>query len=648
MSAVALCEANHCNLTRVLLGSNGRRLRKPGAMQRRLIAAGLTVAALAMLVMLVLDSRPIPIEAHLAHHAAIAELQRSAEDAATLVASLESARASNQALGEGVRTVLTRFEQSPESLAALVFGYAGRALHEERVRSRFNAYSGTVADASSVVHTALSEQEALIRNLDIVRRTGPVLVERMRDIRLDEAARATFELVAGVLDYASPASTIDPADLQRLAAALSTNPRISANMPGQVQALVEATQAAIAGVRNVEGLTERLGEIPLAASGANLSSAAVERYRDTLAGINRARTLLSIYAIILLGAAGVIAFRLSQSYQLLNRANRELATLNESLEQRVAERTEELQGALLDLKESQVQLVQAEKMSSLGQLVAGISHEINTPLLYLANNAELIRERLELFEDFTRRSTAAFALRPDDFEDRKGYQVALAAALRSLQASIVQDDLPASIEEARELLDDSTHGLNELTEMARGLKDFSRMDRAPVESFDINAGLERSLLIAKSALKHKVNVNKFFGDLPEIQCAPSQLNQVFLNLLTNAAQAIEEQGEIVIRTERRGEEHISVTIADTGCGISEENLAKIRDPFFTTKEVGSGTGLGLAIVDQIVTAHGGELHIESEPGKGSVFTIILPINSSGNAVASTNDAELLSQLAAAG
>ncbi len=131
MSAVGLCEANHCNLTRVLLGSNGRRLRKPGAMQRRLIAAGLTVAALAMLVMLVLDSRPIPIEAHLAHHAAIAELQRSAEDAATLVASLESARASNQALGEGVRTVLTRFEQSPESLAALVFGYAGRALHEE-------------------------------------------------------------------------------------------------------------------------------------------------------------------------------------------------------------------------------------------------------------------------------------------------------------------------------------------------------------------------------------------------------------------------------------------------------------------------------------------------------------------------------------
>ncbi len=616
-------------------------------MKRRLIAAGFTVAALAMLAMLVLDSQPIPIEAHLAHHAAVAELDRSAEDAATLVASLESARASNQAFGDGARAVLARFEESPGRLRTLVFGYAGRALHENRVRSRFDAYAATVADASSVTHTALSEQASLVQSLDVVSRSGPALIERMRDIRLDEAARTTFELVAGVLDFASPDSTVDVADLERLADTLSTDPRIDANMPGQVQALIDATQTVISSAQRVEDLTARLGEIPFVASGANLSSAAAERYRDTLAGIDRARTLLSIYAIILLGAAGFIAFRLSQRYQLLNRANTDLATLNTSLEERVAERTEELQSALFDLKESQVQLVQAEKMSSLGQLVAGISHEMNTPLLYLANNAELISERLELFDDFAQRSAAAYALRIEDFEDRKRYQLALATALRNLQASITQDELLASIEEARELLDDSTHGLNDLTEMAQGLKDFSRMDRAPVESFDVNAGLERSLLIARSALKHKANVSKFYGELPQIQCAPSQLNQVFLNLLTNAAQAIDEHGEIVIRTERHDGNHISVVISDTGCGISAENLAKVRDPFFTTKDVGTGTGLGLAIVDQIVTAHGGELYIESEPGKGSAFTIILPINPSGEADLSDDD-ELLSQLAAVG
>ncbi|NIW24083.1 MAG: hypothetical protein GWN29_05640, partial [Gammaproteobacteria bacterium] len=163
-------------------------------MKRRLIAAGFTVAALAMLAMLVLDSQPIPIEAHLAHHAAVAELDRSAEDAATLVASLESARASNQAFGDGARAVLARFEESPGRLRTLVFGYAGRALHENRVRSRFDAYAATVADASSVTHTALSEQASLVQSLDVVSRSGPALIERMRDIRLDEAARTTFEL----------------------------------------------------------------------------------------------------------------------------------------------------------------------------------------------------------------------------------------------------------------------------------------------------------------------------------------------------------------------------------------------------------------------------------------------------------------------
>ncbi|NNC65929.1 MAG: hypothetical protein HKN84_14190, partial [Gammaproteobacteria bacterium] len=462
-------------------------------MQRRLIAAGLTVAALAMLGMLVLNSRPIPVEAHVAHHGAIAELDRSAEDAATLVASLESARGSNQPIGDGARTVLSRFEQSPDRLRSLVFGYSGRALLEDRVLNRFDAYTGTVADASSVAHTVVSEQAELARNLGVVRQSGPALIERMRDIRLDDSARTTFELVAGVLDYASPASNIDAAELESLADMLRTDPGIGANLPGQVQELIEATQAVIAGVQRIDSLTVRLGEIPVATSGTNLGTATVERYRDTLSSIDRARTLLSIYAIILLGAAGFIAFRLSQSYKLLNRANTDLAALNESLEQRVAERTEKLQSALFELKESQVQLVQAEKMSSLGQLVAGISHEINTPLLYLANNAELIRERLALFDDFTQRSAAAYALRVEDFQDRKSYQAALAAALRDLQASIAQDELLASIAEAGELLDDSMHGLSELTEMAQGLKDFSRMDRAPVESFDVNAGLERSL-----------------------------------------------------------------------------------------------------------------------------------------------------------
>jgi signal transduction histidine kinase len=204
------------------------------------------------------------------------------------------------------------------------------------------------------------------------------------------------------------------------------------------------------------------------------------------------------------------------------------------------------------------------------------------------------------------------------------------------------------LQEAEDLVRDSIEGLGDLTEMAQSLKDFSRLDRAPVEAFDVNAGLEKTLLIAKNIVKHKAEVRKFYGDIPEIQCSPSQINQVFLNIITNAAQAIETQGEIVISTKLRDPDHVAISIADTGCGIPEENLAKIRDPFFTTKEVGTGTGLGLSIVDEIIRSHGGELLIESQVGKGSTFTVVLPIKrpqpASEDAAASVEEPDIAALL----
>ena len=593
----------------------------------------------------------MPVEVHLAHHGALAELGRSAEDYATLVASLESAHASNQSPGEGTRAVLERFESNPQRLEAQLFEIRGSTPQENRRRNRFDGYSGMVADAASLTHTLLSEQAAFVANLDNVRQTGPRVVERMRDIRLDDSARDTFALVVGTLEYAKPGAEVGDYQLANLVTTLRQDRGINANMPGEVGGLLDAVNVILDNKPRLQARLSQLGEIPIVTSGANLSAAAEDLYSDTLATIDRARTLLSIYAILLLAAAAVITFRLSQSYQILNRVNADLADLNSSLESRVTERTEALEQAVGELKESQVQLVHAEKMSSLGQLVAGISHEINTPLLYLANNAELIQERLDLMEAFMRRCSATFSLRAEDFDDRKTYQLALAKALKDLHTTLRQDDLLACIDEAEELLHDSTAGLADLTELAQGLKDFSRLDRAPIENFDINSGLERSLLIARGALKHKANISKFFGDLPEIQCAPSQLNQVFLNLLTNAAQAIEEHGEIVIKTECIEDTHVSITISDTGCGISAEDLAKVRDPFFTTKSVGTGTGLGLSIVEQIIQAHGGELKIESVLGKGSAFTIMLPVRHDdmhSGASDSSADTDFADQLAAAG
>jgi len=338
-----------------------------------------------------------------------------------------------------------------------------------------------------------------------------------------------------------------------------------------------------------------------------------------------------VYAVVLLLAVGFVAFRLHGSYREINGANDELARLNESLEQRVTERTNELAGTLSDLKESQVQLVQAEKMSSLGQLVAGISHEINTPLLYLANNAELLQERVGLMRRFITTCLGAFSIKAEDFPDRAEYQARFVHALKDVKLMLRDEDLEANLSEAEDLTRDSIAGLAELTEMAQSLKDFSRLDRAPIANFDVNNGLDKTLLIAKNIVKHKATVRKFYGEIPEIQCSPSQINQVFLNIITNAAQAIETQGEIAITTRLHDANHVAIRISDTGCGIPEENLSKIRDPFFTTKEVGTGTGLGLSIVDEIIRSHHGELLVESEVGKGSAFTVVLPIKQMAHA-----------------
>ena len=408
-------------------------------------------------------------------------------------------------------------------------------------------------------------------------------------------------------------------------------------MPADALRLRNAMETVVTKRDSIRSKLEQLAGAPVVVNGKNLGSAAQDLYKATVARVDQARLMLAVYAVVLLLAVGFVAFRLHGSYREINGANDELARLNESLEQRVTERTNELAGTLTDLKESQVQLVQAEKMSSLGQLVAGISHEINTPLLYLANNAELIQERVGLMRRFLTTCLGAFSIKAEDFPDRAEYQARFVHALKDVKLMLRDDDLEASLAEAEDLTRDSIAGLAELTEMAQSLKDFSRLDRAPIANFDVNNGLDKTLVIAKNILKHKATVRKFYGEVPEIQCSPSQINQVFLNIITNAAQAIETHGEIVITTRLHDANRVAIQISDTGCGIPEENLSKIRDPFFTTKEVGTGTGLGLSIVDEIIRSHHGELLVESEVGKGSVFTVVLPIKQAAHAQAAETE-----------
>lgn len=296
-----------------------------------------------------------------------------------------------------------------------------------------------------------------------------------------------------------------------------------------------------------------------------------------------------------------------------------------AVEDRLGERGNELERAYARVKSSQLQLVQSEKMASLGQMVAGLVHEINTPLGYVRNNVEMTRAALDdaaqlvaAQEAVIGALTGAFAPTPD--LDARLDEI---AGLRTRVDAAALQDLCA-------LLDDTVHGVGQIGDLVINLKDFSRLDQAGMQKADVNRLVESALKIVQHVLrKREIEVVREAGELPEIDCAPAQVNQVLLNLLGNAAQAIEhDHGRIVVRTQVL-DRRVLVLIEDNGKGIAAADLPRIFDPFFTTKPVGEGTGMGLAISHQIVEQHGGTIRVASKPGVGTRFLVVLPIAARG-------------------
>ncbi|MEP7041687.1 MAG: ATP-binding protein [Dokdonella sp.] len=296
-----------------------------------------------------------------------------------------------------------------------------------------------------------------------------------------------------------------------------------------------------------------------------------------------------------------------------------------AVEDRLAERGSELERAYARVQSSQLQLVQSEKMASLGQMVAGLVHEINTPLGYVRNNVEMTRSALG---DATRLLAAQeVVIAALTGESEPG------ADLESQLAEI--DDLrtridAGALEDLCALLDDTVHGVGQIGDLVVNLKDFSRLDQAGMQKADINKLVESALKIVQHLLrKRDVVVVHEAGELVEVECAPAQINQVLLNLLSNAIQAIEhERGRIVVRTQAL-DRRVLILVEDNGKGIAAEHLARIFDPFFTTKPIGQGTGMGLAISHQIIEQHGGVIRATSKPGVGTRFLIVLPVAARG-------------------
>jgi two-component system NtrC family sensor kinase len=343
----------------------------------------------------------------------------------------------------------------------------------------------------------------------------------------------------------------------------------------------------------------------------NLTSSFSHELEGTLQEKERFRVYLIAYTsalLILIGWLGV-----------------KIKAANLGLEHRVQERTHELSEALQHLKESEAQLIQSEKMSSLGQMVAGVAHEINTPLAYVKNSLGTVADRLaELDEALAQCEKLLALLRAGDRADPGE----LSRQFGQVSATIARLRQERVTQELGDLVKDGLYGTGQMAEIVGNLKDFSRLDRSKVTSFNLNDGLNSTLLLAKHLLK-SIKVEKRFGEVPTIVCSPSQVNQVFLNLITNAAQAMDLAGGTITLVTRRDAAGVAVDVSDTGKGIPADVLPKIFDPFFSTKEIGKGTGLGLSISYKIVKQHGGRIDVESQPGAGTRFTVWLPIQPAG-------------------
>ncbi len=299
-----------------------------------------------------------------------------------------------------------------------------------------------------------------------------------------------------------------------------------------------------------------------------------------------------------------------------NEMARNIAEAREALEGKV----EELRGANVEIKDAQGVLIQSAKMVSLGQLVAGVAHELNNPIGFISSNMYHLSEYVESI----RRWVSTY----------QGFRAQLPAEAQAELAKLEKElEIDFILKDMVDLTRSCVEGANRTKEIVLGLRTFSRMDESAMRLSDLHEGIRATLKLLVAELKDRIHLHEEFGPIPDVECNLSQINQVFMNLISNAAQAIPGRGDIWIRTRRDGDK-VRIEVEDNGSGMPEEVRQKIFDPFFTTKAVGKGTGLGLSIAYGLVEKHHGQIEVESSSGKGTRFIITLPLRQPGSQTAS--------------
>jgi signal transduction histidine kinase len=314
---------------------------------------------------------------------------------------------------------------------------------------------------------------------------------------------------------------------------------------------------------------------------------------------------------------GILASTFNEMAQALSVRDVQLQELNRNLESMIRDRTMELENshealkrAYFDLQSAQEQLIQTEKMASLGQLVSGIAHEIKNPLNFIYGNTGFLADYTQKLQSVVEAFDKLPSISPED-------RAEITRQMESIHYAFIKEDLKI-------LIDNFSDGARRINAIVSDLRTFSRMDPDSISEVDLHASLEMSLNLLSNQYRNRIEIHKELGDVPKIQGYSGKLHQVFMNLLSNAFQAVGENGDVWIRT-RSANGAVEIEIEDTGMGIAKENLKRIFEPFFTTKPVGQGTGLGLSISYGIIEQHQGKISVASVPGKRTVFTVRLPI-----------------------
>jgi two-component system, NtrC family, sensor kinase len=316
---------------------------------------------------------------------------------------------------------------------------------------------------------------------------------------------------------------------------------------------------------------------------------------------------------------------ISERTQWLNENNNKLqweVDKRREAEKQLRRSKSELQCTVKQLQKTQAQIIQSEKMASIGQLAAGVAHEINNPVAFLSSNLNTMVQYQAQLADVLLKSMAIINALAGD-RNPGSLSDSMAAAVDEVQNMVEQMDLEFIYEDFPQLIEESQEGAVRIRKIVGDLKDFAHPGEQERMAADINQGLDATINIVWNEIKYKSQLIRDYGDIPPVICYPQQINQVFMNLLVNAAQAMEKDGQIVVKT-RHVEDHVVIQISDNGCGIPESVIPKIFDPFFTTKEIGKGTGLGLNLAYNIIQKHKGKIDVASTVGSGTTFSIILP------------------------